>query len=55
LGFKTWVASDATFAFAKADDNGVHRTADVVHAMALPNLHGEYATVAKAVELPNAR
>lgn len=54
LGFKTWVASDATFAFAKADHNGVHRTADEVHAMALSNLHGEYATVAKAAELLNA-
>jgi nicotinamidase-related amidase len=54
LGFKTWVASDATFAFARADYNGVHRTADDVHAMALANLHGEYATVVTAAELLNA-
>lgn len=45
LGFKTYVASDATFAFSKTDYNGVLRSADEVHAMALSNLHGEYATV----------
>ena len=54
LGFKTYVASDATFAFAKADYNGVHRTADEVHAMALANLQGEYATIVSAAELQNA-
>lgn len=45
LGFRTHVASDATFAFAKPDYNGIPRSADDVHAMALSNLHGEYATV----------
>lgn len=45
LGFKVTVVADATFAFDKADFNGVHRSADEVHAMALANLHGEYATV----------
>ena len=43
-----------TFAFAKADYNGVHRTADEVHAMALANLQGEYATIVSAAELQNA-
>jgi nicotinamidase-related amidase len=51
LGFKTYVASDATFAFAKVDYDGVPRTAGEVHAMALANLDGEYATVATAAEL----
>lgn len=51
LGFKTYVAADATFAFAKLDYNGVLRSAEEVHAMALANLHGEYATVATISEL----
>jgi nicotinamidase-related amidase len=45
LGFKTHVVSDGTFAFDKTDFNGVKRSAQEVHAMALGNLHGEYATV----------
>jgi len=54
LGFKTYVASDATFAFAKTDYEGVRRTAAEVHAMALSNLQGEYATIVTAAELRNA-
>jgi nicotinamidase-related amidase len=54
LGFKTYVVSDATFAFEKADFSGVKRSADEVHAMALANLHGEYATVIHSNEAPNA-
>lgn len=51
LGFTTYVLADATFAFAKTDFNGVTRTAEDVHAMALANLQGEYATVVTADEL----
>ena len=51
LGFKTYVVSDATFAFAKADFAGAWRTADDVHVMALSNLQGEYATVVTSSEL----
>lgn len=54
LGFETYVAADATFAFAKADFNGVMRSAEDVHAMALANLHGEYTTVVSTIELLNA-
>ena len=54
LGFKTYVAADATFAFAKPDYNGVLRSAEEVHAMALANLHGEYATVVTTTELQKA-
>lgn len=54
LGFKTYVAADATFAFEKNDYNGVLRSAEEVHAMALANLHGEYATVVTSSELRNA-
>jgi len=45
LGFRTYVVSDGTFAFEKTDFNGVKRCAEDVHAMALANLDGEYATV----------
>jgi nicotinamidase-related amidase len=51
LGFSTYVAADATFAFPKTDFDGVPRTAEAVHAMALANLHGEFATVVTAAEL----
>ncbi|MFC0132397.1 cysteine hydrolase [Massilia eurypsychrophila] len=46
LGFETTVVADATFAFGKVDYAGVARTADDVHAMALSNLDGEYASIA---------
>lgn len=49
LGFKTYVVSDATFAFAQADFNGVHRTADEVHAMSLANLRADYAEIVDTV------
>jgi hypothetical protein len=45
LGFETQVVADATFAFDKVDYSGIKRTADEVHAMALANLDGEYATI----------
>lgn len=54
LSFKTFVGSDATFAFAKADCRGCLRTAEEVHAMSLANLDGEFATVAKMEDLKNA-
>jgi nicotinamidase-related amidase len=52
LGFHTCVVADATFAFAKADFNGVPRSAEDVHAMSLANLHGEYATVIPSTQAP---
>lgn len=51
LGFQTWVVADACFTFAKPDFHGTPRSADEVHAMALANLHGEYAVVLRAAEL----
>lgn len=45
LGFVATVVADACFAYEKRDYAGVLRTADEVHAMALANLDGEYATV----------
>lgn len=54
LGFRTYVVSDATFAFDKTDFNGVKRSADEVHAMSLANLHGEYATVVHSAQAADA-
>jgi nicotinamidase-related amidase len=51
LGFKTYVVSDGTFAFARSDFNGPPRSADEVHAMSLANLHGEFATVIGSADL----
>ena len=45
LGFDTVVVADATFAYAKTDYAGAPRSADEVHAMALANLDGEYASI----------
>lgn len=54
LGFHTTVVADATFAFAKVDYAGTPRTPDEVHAMALANLDGEYATIATTSALLSA-
>lgn len=51
LGFTTYVGADATFTFAKKDFNGVQRSAEDVHAMALANLQGEYARVVGSAAL----
>ncbi|KUM44260.1 cysteine hydrolase family protein [Pseudomonas sp. EpS/L25] len=51
LGFRTWVAEDACYTFAKVDFAGRARSAEEVHAMAMANLHGEYATVTTATAL----
>lgn len=53
LGFRTHVVSDGTFAFERTDLRGIKWSADDVHAMALANLHGEYATVINAEEARN--
>lgn len=50
LGFRTWVVADACFAFAKADFNGVLRSAEDVHSMSLGNLQGEFAQILAANE-----
>jgi nicotinamidase-related amidase len=51
LGFDTHVVSDATFAFARADYAGTARSADDVHAMALANLDGEFASVTTTADV----
>ena len=54
LGFATQVVADACFAFAQIDYAGTSRTADEVHAMALANLHGEYAQVVATTDVIDA-
>jgi nicotinamidase-related amidase len=45
LGFRVFVVEDACFTFAFPDWAGQLRIAEVVHAMSLANLDGEYGSV----------
>jgi nicotinamidase-related amidase len=45
LGFETTVVSDATATFDRVGPDGVHHQAEQIHAVALSDLHGEFATV----------
>jgi hypothetical protein len=45
LGFSTWVVSDATATFDRVGPDGVAHPAEQIHAVALSDLHGEFATV----------
>lgn len=54
LGFETYLVEDAAFTFGRTDWNGVHRTAEEVHAMSLANLNGEYCTVVRTADVLSA-
>jgi nicotinamidase-related amidase len=45
LGFATRVVSDATAAFDRVGPDGSEHAAEAVHAMALADLHGEFAAI----------
>jgi nicotinamidase-related amidase/chorismate mutase len=45
LGYLAYIVSDATATFDMMDFNGACRSAEVVHAMSLANMQGEYARV----------
>jgi nicotinamidase-related amidase len=45
LGFMTWVVSDATATFDRMGPDGVAYAAEDIHAIALCDLHGEFATI----------
>jgi nicotinamidase-related amidase len=45
LGFATWVVSDGTATFDRVGPDGVGHPAEQIHAIALSDLHGEFATV----------
>jgi nicotinamidase-related amidase len=51
LGYKTYLASDACYTFARYDWNGQLWSANDVHALSLANLHDEYCTVLKTQEI----
>ena len=45
LGFTAWVVSDATATFDRVGPDGIEYPAEQIHAIALSDLHGEFATV----------
>lgn len=45
LGFDVYLVSDATAAFDATGHDGVHFSAEQVHAVSLATLHGEFCTV----------
>ncbi len=45
LGFTTYLVEDATATFERSGVDGTHYPAEVVHAVELATLHGEFATV----------
>lgn len=51
LGFTTWVVSDATAAFDRVGPDGSLHRAEQIHAIALSDLHGEFATVVDSTAL----
>jgi nicotinamidase-related amidase len=46
LGFITWVVSDATATFDRVGPDGATHTAEQIQAIALADIHEEFATVA---------
>jgi nicotinamidase-related amidase len=45
MGFDVWVVSDATATFDRVGPDGVLYPAELIHGVALSDLHGEFATV----------
>jgi len=45
LGFTAWVVSDATAAFDRRGPDGRDHPAELIHSVALSDLHEEFATV----------
>ncbi len=54
LGFKTFVVEDATATFDRAGLDGITRSATEVHAAALSDLSGEFATIVSTDEVLGA-
>ncbi len=54
LGFTTTVVADATAAHERVSYDGARYSADTVHALALANLHDEFATVLMTNEILGA-
>jgi nicotinamidase-related amidase len=54
LGFKAFVVEDATAAFDCSGADGILHSAELVHAVSLASLHGEFATVVAAADVLSA-
>ena len=54
LGFTAFVVEDATAAFDCGGPDGIVHPAELVHAVSLASLHGEFATVVAADEVLSA-
>jgi nicotinamidase-related amidase len=54
LGFDTYVVADGTATFDRAGHDGVVRPAELLHAVALADLHGEFATIVETDALLEA-
>lgn len=50
-GFRTFVVEDATAAFDCCGPDGILHPSELVHAVSLATLHGEFATVVTADEV----
>lgn len=55
LGFTTFVVADATAAHEIVSYDATHYPAETVHAVALANLHGEFATILTTDQLLDAK
>src|SRR3954463_6283108 len=51
LGFTTYVVSDATATFDNTGPNGKNYASELLHDVALADLHGEFATVVDTVTI----
>ena len=51
LGFVTWVVSDATATFDRVGPDGIAHGAEQIQAMALSDLHGEFATIVDTADV----
>ena len=51
LGFRTFVVGDACATFGQAGLDGTGYSAELLHDVALTEMHGEFATVAKTSEV----
>lgn len=54
LGFDTYVVEDAMWTFDKEGPDGTRYTAQQLHDISIVNMHGEFATIAKADEVLSA-
>ncbi len=54
LGLRTWVVSDATATFDRIGPDGILYPAEKLHAVALCDLHEEFATIANTQQIIDA-